>query len=294
MEQLTKNVFVDTGTRGSHHGAVVTSQGVVLIDSPVDQDDARAWAKETSKLGRLRYLINTEFHFDHCMNNHLFDCPSVASDITADLIREANNDAWLKARTKQLYAHPLEVPSPADYRRGWPAVTFSDALTIRLGEQTIQIMLRAGHTPGQTAGYIPEEKVLFASDNLSKHRGAALHDALPEQWLASLEFYKMLDLKYIVTGHTGVIDKDFNFYIDQQVAAIKERVEAVKQAKADRLTVDEACARIAPLFKPGAPMPASQDCAAPAGVGGIRRWVAHLYHVTGANVTETPRDSVSY
>jgi len=289
MEQLTKNVFVDTQTRGAHHGAIVTSQGVVLIDSPVDQDDARAWAKETSKLGKLLYIINTEFHFDHCMNNHFFGCPAIASEITSDIIKEANNDAWLKARTKQLYAHHPEVPSPDDYRRGWPSITFSDALTIGLGEHTLQIMLLAGHTPGQTAVYIPEEKVLFASDNMSKYRGAALHDAVPDKWLASLEFYKILDLKYIVTGHTGIIDKDFNQYIDQQAAAIKERVAAVKQAKADRLTVDEACERIAKLFVGGTPMPASQDFAPAAGIGGIRRWVAHIYQVTGANVTETPR-----
>ncbi len=291
MEQLTPHVYVDTGTRGSHHGAVKTAQGVVLIDSPVDQNDARLWRDETARLGKLLYLINTEFHFDHCMTNHLFECPVIASNITAAIIKEANNDAWLKARTSQLYAHPLSVPAPEDYIRGWPSITFSESLTIRLGDHTIQVMLLAGHTPGQTAVYIPEEKVLFASDNLSAHSGAALHDALPDQWLRSLAYYKTLDLKYIVTGHTGIIDRDFHDYIDQQMKAIRDRVDAIKQCKADRLTIDEASERMATMFQPVAALPLSQDFAvASRGIGSVRRWVSHLYHVTGANVTETPRE----
>jgi hypothetical protein len=32
MKQLTKNVFVETELRGSNHGLVTTSDGIVLIE----------------------------------------------------------------------------------------------------------------------------------------------------------------------------------------------------------------------------------------------------------------------
>ena len=82
MDQLTKNVFVETGTRGCNHGFVATSQGVVLVDVPVDPADAPAWAEEIAKWGKIRYIINTEYHFDHTMTNCLFDGTVVASEIT--------------------------------------------------------------------------------------------------------------------------------------------------------------------------------------------------------------------
>ena len=287
MEQLTQNVFVDTETRGSHHGFIVTSQGLVLVDVPVDPGDAIAWAKEAGQRGKIRYIINTEFHMDHCLNNQVFDGVVIASKITSDLIREVNNDAWLRARTKQLYVHPLTVPSPEEVRKGWPSITFSDRMDIRLGDHTIQIMLLPGHTPGQTAVYVPEEKVLFVADNLSKERGASLHDALPDRWLDSLETYRTLDARFIVTGHTGVITSDHQRYLDQQASAIREHVEAVRRAKFDRLSMDEAAERIAKMF-PKIVYPASQDFAPPVGIGATRRWVSHLYHVTGGNVTESP------
>ena len=294
MEQLTKNVFVNTDIRGCHPSFVVTTAGVVMIDVPVDQDDARVWAKEIARWGNVRYIINTEAHFDHCMTNHLFDGVVIASQITSDLIREANNDRWLRHRTSQIYAHYLEVPAPEDYRKGWPSITFTDCMTLCLGECTFQIMLLPGHTPGQTSVYVPEEKVLFASDNMSKTPGAALHDALPDKWLESLEVYRKLGADFIVTGHEGVITSDHEKYLDLKATSIRERWDAVKQAKAEGLTVDEASERIAEMFPRGA-RPASQDFApgVPGDIGPTRRWVAHLYHVTGANVTEGPREIMS-
>ena len=40
MEQLTRNVFVETGIRGCNHGFVTTSDGIVMIDSPHKPSDA--------------------------------------------------------------------------------------------------------------------------------------------------------------------------------------------------------------------------------------------------------------
>ena len=34
MQQLTSNLFVETGIRGCNHGFVTTSDGIVMPDSP--------------------------------------------------------------------------------------------------------------------------------------------------------------------------------------------------------------------------------------------------------------------
>jgi hypothetical protein len=40
MVQLSPNVFAETGRRGSNHGFVTTSDGIVLIDGPHKPSDA--------------------------------------------------------------------------------------------------------------------------------------------------------------------------------------------------------------------------------------------------------------
>ena len=68
-EQLSKNVFIKTETRGCNFGYLVTSEGVVMIDAPGDTVYVEEYAREIAKLGRIRYIINTEYHFDHNMTN---------------------------------------------------------------------------------------------------------------------------------------------------------------------------------------------------------------------------------
>ena len=40
MKQLTANVLVETERRGSNHGVVTTSDGLVMIDGPFKPSDA--------------------------------------------------------------------------------------------------------------------------------------------------------------------------------------------------------------------------------------------------------------
>lgn len=65
MKPLTSNVFVETQLRGSNHGIVTTSDGIVLIDGPHKPSDALRLKAEIERRGRLRYILDTEPHGDH-------------------------------------------------------------------------------------------------------------------------------------------------------------------------------------------------------------------------------------
>src|SRR5437870_13331971 len=80
MRQLTANVFIETGQRGSNHGLVTTSDGLVLIDGPFKPSDALRLKAEIERRGRLRYIINTEPHGDHWTANAFFDVPAIAHE----------------------------------------------------------------------------------------------------------------------------------------------------------------------------------------------------------------------
>lgn len=60
MQQLTKNVFVETGVRGCNHGFVKTADGIVMIDTPQKPTDALKWRDEIARHGEVRYIFNTE------------------------------------------------------------------------------------------------------------------------------------------------------------------------------------------------------------------------------------------
>lgn len=286
--QLSQNVWVEDDVRGANHSFVVTSEGLVLFDVPVDINDARAWREAMRPHGEPRYIVNSEFHLDHNMNNHLFDCPVIASDITRQIVVEANNERWLRKQGANLYAEPIETPTQAEYERGWPSITFNDRMTLRLGSHTFIIMCLPGHTPGETAVYVPEEKLMFVADQVGTRGGAALHDGLPDQWIASLQVLKQFDIETMLVGHGKVVqgkDKIMQL-IDQQAEAVRVRIEAVKKFKAEGLSVDETCEKVAGMFGDGGTREAYEGFRVrEASAAGQRRWVVHQYHVTGGNIS---------
>ena len=90
MEQLTSSVYAETQIRGCNHGFVVTSEGVVMIDSPQKPSDALKLKEEIAKHGELRYIINTEPHGDHWTGNAYFDVPVIAHEGVRQRILDTN------------------------------------------------------------------------------------------------------------------------------------------------------------------------------------------------------------
>ena len=72
LERVTPNVFTTTALRGCNPSFVVTSDGVVVIDTPQLPTKAVAMRAEAETHGPIRYLINTENHVDHIFGNHWF------------------------------------------------------------------------------------------------------------------------------------------------------------------------------------------------------------------------------
>ena len=72
LEQVTPNVFTTTKLRGCNPSFVVTSDGVVCIDTPQLPTKAVAMRAAAEAHGSIRYLINTENHVDHIFGNYWY------------------------------------------------------------------------------------------------------------------------------------------------------------------------------------------------------------------------------
>lgn len=283
--QFTENTFAATKLRGCNPGFVVTSDGVVCIDIPMDLARIEPWKKEIARWGKLRYIITTEYHFDHNMTNGFFDVPVIASEITSEFMDETNTELWLRKQTKDLYEEQPPLPGIEDYRKGLPNITFSDSMILRLGGHTFKIMLLPGHTPGQTAIYIPEEEVLFAADNMNtgKYGGLSQDIRSIEGYLDSLETYRRLKPRFIACGHGDHITSDIDFYIEQRAAGFREQVAAVKKCKAEGLSVDEAVEYFEKIFPPRVRAEGEGYSTRPPTPYQKRRTMVHAYQVIGGN-----------
>jgi len=234
MQQVTENVYVETGFQGCNPGFVVTREGVVMVDTPQMPADALRWRDEIATHGQVRYLINTEPHGDHFTGNHFFEGTVVAHEGTREAILASPVDQ-LRERLQQVAPDSLPLLEGFGYRP--PTITLSERLTLYVGKHTLRLINHPGHTPYQVAVHIPEEGLVFTSDNIFHQVHPFLHQAVPYEWLDSLDRLQELDAEFLVPGHGEVCTPD---YIPEMKAVIQAWIGAVSDAIDRGMTLEEA------------------------------------------------------
>jgi cyclase len=250
MEQVTQAIRTATDIRGCNPSYVVTSDGVVVIDTPQLPTRAIAMREEAEAHGPIRYVVNTEHHVDHIFGNYWFKGAGrvVHHQGVADnfMVVGAILDPFAYAAE----AIPTDDPQAqaifpdrdvyeADPNRG--QIVFSGDLTLHVGAHTFELIHTPGHTPGQVAVHVPEERTVFTGDTVFSEVQTWLMSSDVDQWLASLDRIARLDVDRVVPGHGPVTTTG---YLATQKAVLLEWKAAVAGAVAKGWSRDETIARV--------------------------------------------------
>jgi len=250
MQKVTENVFTDTTLRGCNPSFVVTSDGVVVIDTPQLPTKAVQMRKEAEEHGPIRFLINTEHHVDHIFGNYFFRGAGtvIANKGVDDNFMVVGQDLDPYDYAKE--AVPTDDPEGAEIfpERGVyeqdmnrPQVVFTGDVTLRVGGHVFELIHTPGHTPGQIAVHVPQERVVFTGDTIFSECQTWLMASNVDEWLTALDRIGELDVDYIVPGHGPVTDKQ---YLKVQRSNLLDWKSAVASAVAKGWSRDETIERV--------------------------------------------------
>jgi len=250
MQKVTENVFTDITIRGCNPSFVVTSDGVVVIDTPQLPTKAVEMRKKAEEHGPIRFLINTEHHVDHIFGNYFFKGAGtvIANKGVDDNFMVVGQDLDPYEYAKE--AIPTDDPEgaaifperdvyEADMNR--PQVVFTGDVKLRVGDHDFELIHTPGHTPGQLAVYVPQEKVVFTGDTIFSECQTWLMASDVDGWLAALDRIAELDIDHIVPGHGPVTDKR---YLQVQRSNLLDWVAAVAAAVAKGWSREETIERV--------------------------------------------------
>lgn len=234
--RLADGVYAFIGENGStNSGFVVTEEGVVVIDSQGPSELALTLrSKIRSVTDRpVIYVINTHYHGDHTFGNQYF-----TEDLRAIISHEATRELLIErdASHRDMFLKFFGPESLLDFKLTLPQVTFTDRLTLRAGEKTLELIhVPKAHTEGDIYVYLPDEKILFSGDLLYKGRLPFLNDGDSLgaiNAINAIEELLALEAVRIVPGHGGLSTSDdadaYKGYLTDLRAEVKRLKESGK------------------------------------------------------------------
>jgi cyclase len=250
LQQVNPRIWTETTVRGCNPSYVVTDDGVVVIDTPQLPTRAVAMRHEAESHGPIRYIINTEHHVDHIFGNYYFKGAGQVVHHQGVYDRFMVVFPDLDPFEYAAEAIPTDDPDGAalfpdrdeyyrDPNKG--KIVFDGDLTLRVGGHTFELLHTPGHTPGQVAVYVPEERVVFTGDTVFCECQTWLMTSDVDQWIASLERVLALDVDIVVPGHGPVTNLR---YLYSQRAMLLEWKAAVASAVAKGWSREETIERV--------------------------------------------------
>jgi glyoxylase-like metal-dependent hydrolase (beta-lactamase superfamily II) len=238
-ERISDDIFVFTSGMYAQvtAGAVLTSEGAVIIDTLPFPSETRQIAEFISKRSPngIRFVILTHYHADHTYGAYVFR--------NAEVISHALCREWLLEHGQAgLEASRAQTPELTEAQLRIPDVVFEGGeMTLRMGNKTLEMLHSPGHTMDSSVVYIKEDRILFAADTVMPV--PYIVDGDPEAFIESLRMIRALSLENVVQGHGEVVLRgEINETLDSGIRyleTIQGKVAKVIAAKKPRESMRE-------------------------------------------------------
>ncbi len=202
--------FIRPG-EGANVGLISTPKGMVVIDTTSSPGEILALIQATQvSVEEVHAVINTHSHSDHTWGNQVFPCPILAHRLCLKKMQAALKAEW---SMEELQAHIIELektdPLHAEDVRKMvenlqiklPDQVFNEHFVGEIGGVKYEVIHLGGHTPDLSIVWLPEKKVLFASDLIFQGRYPYIFDGDISAWINQLDRLLEFKAEWIIPGH---------------------------------------------------------------------------------------------
>lgn len=240
LQQVSNRVHVEVGNLGSNNSIITGTDGVILIDTPHRPTDAIRWRETAAGFGPTRFVVNTDHHPDHTIGNFWQTGDVVAHRGTRErLLSEAPTPQYLADLMARI--DPDALPLLADYQVRVPNIVFSERLDLHVGDISLELTFRPGHTANSIIAWLPEDRVVFTGDIVCEAGLPSFQDSRLQNWFDAIDAVDAYDFEVLVPGHGEVADRGVLDRYRQQGREVVGSVAEAIRAGHDR---DQACDEI--------------------------------------------------
>ncbi|KUP91844.1 MBL fold metallo-hydrolase [Tritonibacter horizontis] len=184
------------------------NSGVIIGDDSVMIVEAQATPRLANKVIEcvrsvtdkpISHLVLTHYHAVRVLGASAFGAENIImSDTARSMVVERGQEDWDSEfqRFPRLFEGHESIPGLT-----WPTTTFSDAMTVYLGNRRVDIRhLGRAHTAGDAVIHVPDQNVMFTGDIVEYHSACYCGDGHFADWGQTLDRIKAYDVDAIAPG----------------------------------------------------------------------------------------------
>ena len=228
-------------------GIIVGTRATLVVDAGMGPRNGQVVLRELAKVSKNSdlYFTTTHFHPEHVTGVQAFPA-------STRIIRAEAQEEELKQKQPQFISNfskrtPEIKALLQDVKPRPPDILFDRELKLDLGGVTARLFLVGpGHTRGDTAIFVEEDKVLFTGDVVVNRFFPIFPDpdASGKNWLAILTRFEALEARTIVPGHgevgdAGLITKEQSYLKTLQARAGELKAQGKSDKDAAQLLTPE-------------------------------------------------------
>jgi glyoxylase-like metal-dependent hydrolase (beta-lactamase superfamily II) len=213
-------------------GIIVGSRATLVVDAGMGPRNGQVVLRELAKVSKNSdlYFTTTHFHPEHVTGVQAFPA-------NTKILRSEVQEQELKQKQPE-FIHNFSQRTPEikallqDVKPRPPDILFDREVKLDLGGLTARIFLVGpGHTRGDTAIYIEEDKVLFTGDVVVNRFFPIFPDpdASGKNWLGVLSQFASLQPRSVVPGHGEVGDAMLITKMQDYLKSVQSRVAELKR-----------------------------------------------------------------
>ncbi len=218
VEKVAENVYLYT--YDIHRSLFVVTDDGILVTDPQSTERAGPYLQEIRKISQapIRYLVYSHHHGDHVSGGAVFGSDPIII-AKSNITRHLGSD-----RMKDVAS---------------PHVTFSDKLSVFLGDLEIQLIFPGlNEADDNIIVFVPDRKVAFMSDTVGVRRlpWRVMSGANPYNWMAALRVLATLDFEILAPGHGRTGTKA---HVEEYIRYFVDLIEAVEERAKQGQTLEE-------------------------------------------------------
>jgi glyoxylase-like metal-dependent hydrolase (beta-lactamase superfamily II) len=190
----------------------------------------------------ISHLVLTHYHAVRVLGASAYGAGQVImSDTARSMVVERGQEDWDSefARFPRLFQGHEEIPGLT-----WPTTTFSESMTVYLGNRRVDIFVPGrAHTAGDAAIWVPDEEVMFTGDIVEYHSACYCGDGHFADWGDTLDVIAGFQPRAIAPGRgDALIGGDVELAIESTRDFVQSTYEPVARVAARGGSLKEAMA----------------------------------------------------